>query len=387
MSESDLRRRSAMKRESQTLVTRRFDAAEDGPDGRVHVAPLETMDAAPRFPATLAGRYVPVRLIGRGGMGLVYEVEHVHTGEHLALKALPSGAGVSGEVLERFKREARASVRIKSEHVVRVIDADVAPELDGAPFIVMELLEGTDLEHETSGSRTAPALVVDWLRQVALAIDKAHGLGIIHRDLKPENLFLTKREDGCPIIKILDFGIVKMIEEENWVTASDEILGTPTYMSPEQATAGAPVTPATDRYALGLVAFRLLTGEAYYRGDVVAIVGQLLHEVPRLPSQRHPDLGKTFDVWFARACHRAPTERFASAAEQIEALAAALGVPVAPVAMAPEPSAAIATAPPRSRVGLALLVGAALLAAAILGALAYRHASPDGAPKASTTSS
>ena len=338
------------------------------------------MDAELNLPKTLAGRYLPVRFIGRGGTGIVYEVEHARTGERLALKALPSGAGVTGEVLERFKREARASVRIKSEHVVRVIDADVAPELEGAPFIVMELLEGKDLERMTAGSRTEPALVVAWLRQIAVAVDKAHALGIVHRDLKPENLFLAKREDGSSIVKILDFGIVKMIEDGNWITASDEILGTPRYMAPEQATAGAPVTPATDRYALGLVAFRLLVGESYYRGDVVSIVGRLLHEPLQPPSQRHPELGSAFDAWFARACHRSPTERFASAAEQIEALGAALGVPVAPSAMAPGPSAPIATADPRLRVGL--VVAAAFLVAAIVGVLTHRHAARDAAPKA-----
>ena len=332
------------------------------------------MNAASKLPGKLAGRYVPVRLIGRGGMGVVYEVEHALTGERLALKALPSGAGVSGDVLERFKREARASARIKSEHVVRVTDADVAPELDGAPFIVMELLDGTDLESETARARPAPALVVEWLRQVALAVDKAHGLGIVHRDLKPENLFLARREDGSPIVKILDFGIVKMIEEGSWVTASDEILGTPTYMSPEQATAGAPVTPAADRYALGLVAFRLLTGEAFHQGDVIAIIGQLLNEPLRVPSARHPELGRAFDVWFARACHRTPTERFASAGEQIEALAVALGVPAAPVAVPREPSAAIvAAAPRRARSGLALVVGALLVVAAIAAAFVLRR--------------
>ena len=354
----------------------------------VNVWRFTTMDAAHELPGTLAGRYMPVRLLGRGGMGVVYEVEHVRTGERLALKALPSGAGVSGELLERFKREARASARIKSEHVVRVIDADIAPELDGAPFIVMELLEGADLERATVGSRTEPSLVVDWLRQVALAIDKAHGLGIVHRDLKPENLFLTKREDGSPIVKILDFGLVKMIEEENWVTASDEILGTPKYMSPEQATAGAPVTPAADLYALGLVAFRLLAGEAYHRGDVLSILGQLLHEPLQPPSERHPELGSAFDDWFARACHRTPTARFGSAAEQIEALAAALHVPFAPIAAAPESSARIATPPrPRAWARIALVVGAALLvAAALVGALSYRHATPDAPPKASTSS-
>jgi serine/threonine-protein kinase len=146
------------------------------------------------------------------------------------------------------------------------------------------------------------------------------------------------------------------------------------------------VTPATDRYALGLVAFRLLTGEAYYQGDVVAIVGRLLHEPLQPPSQRHPELGSAFDVWFARACHRTPTARFASAAEQIEALAAALRVPFNSIAAAPEPSVPIATAHrSRARARIALVVGAALLvAAALVGA--YRHAAPNAAPRASTSS-
>ena len=154
------------------------------------------MIAASNLPATIASRYLPVRLIGKGGMGAVYEVEHARTGEHLALKVLLASAGAPAEALERFKREARASARIKSEHVVRVTDADVAPELDGAPFLVMELLEGIDLEQAAAEARPLPTTVVEWLRQVALALDKAHRLGIVHRDLKPENLFLaTARSD------------------------------------------------------------------------------------------------------------------------------------------------------------------------------------------------
>jgi serine/threonine protein kinase len=284
------------------------------------------MNAIAKLPRLIAGRYMPVRQIGRGGMGLVYEVEHSVTGERLALKVLPSGVGAPRDVLERFKREARASARIRSEHVVRVTDADVAPEMNGAPFIVMELLEGTDLDRRSTGAPPDRATIIDWLRQIAAALDKAHALGIVHRDLKPENLFLATQEGGPPIVKVLDFGIVKMGEPGGTITGSDEIVGTPRYMAPEQATAGARVTPACDRFALGLVAYRLLTGENYYLGDVIEIVAQLLHKPLRPPSQRHPALGAAFDAWFARACHREPEQRFASAAEQVEALAAALNL-------------------------------------------------------------
>ena len=329
------------------------------------------MNSPPSLPAIIASRYVPVRLIAQGGMGAVYEVEHARTGEHLALKVLLSGVGASAEALGRFKREARASARIKSDHVVRVIDADVAPELGGAPFLVMELLEGRDLEREAAAERPAPGTVVDWLRQVAVAIDKAHRLGIVHRDLKPENLFLTNREDGTRIVKVLDFGIVKMTEDGtdgSGATGSGQILGTPQYMAPEQVSSSARITPAIDRYALGLVAYRLLSGESYYRGDVMNILGQLLHEPLRRPSERHPDLGTAIDAWFARACHRSPEERFASAAEQVEALSAALGLPTMAIAASSGIRAAALTGRSsrrRSRPAIAVGFAAALVASAV----------------------
>ena len=191
-------------------------------------------------------------------MGVVYEVEHVRTGQRLALKVLTQQPGAS---VERFKREARAASRIQSEHIVRVTDADVAPELGGAPFLVMELLEGADLERVTGTEPAAPADVLVWLRQVARALGKAHAAGIVHRDLKPENLFLTRREDGSPLVKILDFGIAKMAAEVTVLTQSDSFLGTPGYMAPEQTDSrGPPVTFRADLYALGLIAFKLLTG-------------------------------------------------------------------------------------------------------------------------------
>src|SRR6476469_1049611 len=160
----------------------------------------------PVLPALIGGKYRPLAIIGEGALGIVYSVEHAQTGEQLALKVMTAHQGATRDAIERFKREARASAKIKSEHVVRIIDADVAPELDRAPYLVMDLLEGTDLEKAAGDQPVAPIYVLEWMRQIGRAIDKAHRLGITHRDLKPENLFLTQREDGSPLIKILDFG-------------------------------------------------------------------------------------------------------------------------------------------------------------------------------------
>jgi serine/threonine-protein kinase len=230
------------------------------------------MNTAPKLPALIAGRYQPVRLIAKGGMGAVYEVEHARTGEHLALKVLLSGVGASAEDLERFKREARASARIKSDHVVRVTDADVSAELDGAPFLVMELLEGMDLERKAAAERPDAATVVDWLRQVAVVIDKAHRLGLVHRDLKPENIFLATREDRPPIIKVLDFGIVKLAEEGTGATGEGQIIGTPRYMAPEQAL-GQIIDQRADLYAIGVILYEMLSGRAPFESkDPVAML-------------------------------------------------------------------------------------------------------------------
>jgi eukaryotic-like serine/threonine-protein kinase len=342
------------------------------------------MKTALNLPPLIASRYLPVRLIGRGGMGAVYEVEHVRTGEHLALKVLLSGWCSSAEVVERFKREARAASLIKSEHVVRVTDADVAPELEGAPFLVMELLDGMDLEQAAAASPPGPETVVAWLRQVAQAIDKAHRLGIIHRDLKPENLFLAKGEGRRPIVKVLDFGIAKMIEDGTGVTGAGQMLGTPKYMSPEQATPNAPVTPATDRCALGLVAYRLLVGESYYQGGAMGILGQILHGDLQPPSARGSHLRDPFDAWFLKACHRNPERRFASASEQIEGLAEALGLPRAgsevtlPGVAARLPTNVIEPSRSRRPVPIAGLVAAGISAAAIVGLLVHRRGGGTG---------
>lgn len=290
-----------------------------------------TLPELPALPELIGGKYRPLGIIGEGAMGIVYCVEHTLTGEQLALKVMTAHRGATRDAIERFKREARASAKIKSEHVVRIIDADVAPELDRAPFLVMDLLEGTDLEKASNDQPVAPPIVLEWLRQIARALEKAHRIGIVHRDLKPENLFLSHREDGRPLIKILDFGIAKISAESTGTTQSGQILGTPLYMSPEQARGDpAHIGPSSDLYALGLIAYKLLIGTPYWNATSVAgIIGQVLYEPMSPPSTRGSPLGPEFDQWFLRSCNRDASLRFGSAVEQIEMLAKALGLPAA----------------------------------------------------------
>ncbi|HEU4410253.1 MAG TPA: protein kinase [Polyangiaceae bacterium] len=298
----------------------------------------------PNLPACLGGKYRPIRQLGTGGMGWVLEVEHVHTGERLALKLLHARARVDRRAVDRFRREARIAVRLKSEHVVRVLDADVADELEGAPFLVMELLEGDDLGAVAGAAPQPPARVVGWLRQAASALDRAHALGVVHRDLKPENLFLTRGEGGAPLVKVLDFGIAKLLDTEPTLagdgapqTTTGAVFGTPLYMSPEQATgAASDIGPPSDFWSLAMVAYRLLTGVPYWKAASPAhVLAQIVYEPVAPPSARGFDLGEAFDRWFLRSCRRAPASRWPSAAAQIEALAEALAEPVVPLPAAP----------------------------------------------------
>ncbi|AUX43679.1 uncharacterized protein SOCE26_051310 [Sorangium cellulosum] len=287
-------------------------------------------------PILIGFRYRILRELGRGGMGVVYLVEHTHTGDQLALKVLLAHSGANPETVERFKREARAPARIRSEHIVKVTDSDVAPELGGAPFLVMELLNGQDLEKLLKvRQRLEPIEVITILMQVARALDKAHGMGIVHRDLKPDNIFLHEKEDGSTIVKILDFGISKLggeglggIEQAG-LTQQGSLIGTPLYMSPEQARGDAAnVSPACDVWAIGLIAFRLLTGRHFWTARTLAeLIVQIMNEPITSASLRFPGvLPPAFDPWFARSCDRNPTSRWASIGEQAQALGVALGI-------------------------------------------------------------
>ncbi len=293
----------------------------------------------PQLPALIGGRYRPVRLLGRGGMGSVYEAEHAHTGERVALKVI--AAVLAGpEAIERFRREARAFSAIKSPHVARVIDAGTAAELDDAPFFAMELLAGEDLAARLAREGAqAPDDVAAWLAQAAKALARAHELGIVHRDLKPANLFLAD-VDGERVIKVLDFGVAKM-SDASAQTASGAILGTPRYMAPEQARGeGATVTPAADVWSLAMIAFVLLAGRPYFQADGVAgVLSSVLFDELVAPSRRGCELGPEFDAWFLRCTARDVSRRQGS----IAVAAAELGVALAGRARLASPSCSPST--------------------------------------------
>ena len=262
-------------------------------------------------------------------MGQVYRVEHLHTGEAFALKALACAAGHDPAKVERFMREARTPARIHSDHVVKVIDADVSPELDGSPFFVMELLDGVDLQESIRERGPLSAdVVVEVMRQVAHALDRAHALDIVHRDLKPSNIYLHRR-DADVVVKLLDFGISKLrlLGEDVRLTASGAIVGTPLYMPPEQAQGSVLVGPAADIWAMGMLAFKLLSGRPYWAQRSMAdVLAAIVRDPLEHPSTRDPELPRAFDAWFFRSCKRSANERWSSAGEQVTALAAALGV-------------------------------------------------------------
>jgi len=228
-------------------------------------------DHDPLIGTTLSGRYRVIRKIGEGGMGIVYEAEHVLIEKRVGLKVLREDFSSRSDVVERFRQEAKSASRIGHEHIIDISDFGITQA--GANFFVMELLHGRDLaeELEKIGPLSARR-TVDIALQCAEALGAAHKKGIVHRDMKPENIFLIERKNGEDFVKIVDFGIAKMSDVEapgqpgRKLTKTGMIFGTPEYMSPEQA-AGKPLDHRVDIYALGIIMYELLTGRVPFQGD------------------------------------------------------------------------------------------------------------------------
>jgi serine/threonine protein kinase len=276
-----------------------------------------------------AQRYRVVRLLKAGGMGAVYEVRHTATDKRWALKLMNPNLARDANARERFEREAKIDALIESAFVASVIDAGI-DEATEAPFLVMEFLVGHDLGEQLL--RTGPlsaARVVAYLRHVARALDKAHAKNIVHRDLKPENLFLCQSDEDGERVKVLDFGIAKLLEAVGH--SSTQSAGTPGYMAPEQWSRGREIGPWTDIWALGLIAYELLVGKSYWQAETTGeLYGEILSQGPRdAPSARATAAGmllpKAFDAWFFRCVDNEPKRRFAHAGEAIAELASAFG--------------------------------------------------------------
>ena len=285
----------------------------------------------------LAGKYRMERVIGQGGMGVVVAAMHVQLDERVAIKLLLPDALANAETVARFQREARAAVRIKSEHVARVTDVgqvDAAaiplqaqlgvPLAAGAPFMVMEYLEGQDLAGVLRS--TGPLSIVDAAAYVAQAIEaiaEAHSYGIVHRDLKPSNLFLTRRPDGTPLVKVLDFGISKaQTPLESQITTTSAVLGSPMYMAPEQMIASREVDGRTDVWSLGVVLYQLLTGRGPFNGTTMTeLCARILQEQHAPIRATRPDVPAELEAIVARCLEKDRVRRFPSVADLAEALA------------------------------------------------------------------
>jgi eukaryotic-like serine/threonine-protein kinase len=228
----------------------------------------------------VAGKYRVERLIGQGGMGVVVAAVHVELEEPVAIKFLLPAVRGRPNVIARFLREARAAARIKNEHVARV--TDVGTLENGAPYLVMEYLKGNDLATELRRKgRFAVRDAVDYVLQAAEAIAEAHSIGIVHRDIKPANLFLTRLPGGVPVVKVLDFGIAKSLDDDAALTLSHAVLGSSAYMSPEQIRSSRDTDPRADVWALGVVLYELLTGHLpFERRSLGEVAAAITHQPP-----------------------------------------------------------------------------------------------------------
>lgn len=276
----------------------------------------------------LAGKYRVEQVLGAGGMGYVVAATHEQLGQRVAVKLLVPELCENEDSVTRFLREARAAVRIQSEHVARVLD--VGELTNGAPYMVMEFLSGRDLAEELDQPEVIEITqAIDYVLQASEAVAEAHSIGVIHRDLKPANLFLTHRPDGSPLVKVLDFGISKAInvndsalEPAPSLTATHSLLGSPAYMSPEQIRRPKSVDIRTDIWSLGSILFELLVKEPPFNADsplalLAAVVSDPLPNI----RDRRPDVSPELAAVIERCLEKKPEHRYQTVAELADALA------------------------------------------------------------------
>ncbi|MEP7125646.1 MAG: protein kinase [Byssovorax sp.] len=346
------------------------------------------MIGAPQPGQILAGKFRVERVLGEGGMGVVVAAHHLHLDKRVALKFLRPEVAANRELVARFSNEARSAAKIQSEHVARVLDVGALD--DGSPYMVMEYLEGTDLAGliKQRGSIPGPE-AIEYVLQACEALAEAHVAGIVHRDLKPANLFLTRRADGSPSVKVLDFGISKAALSGDGagqaLTQTAAVLGSPSYMAPEQLRSARQADPRTDIWALGIILHELMTGEVAFRADTVPeLYVSILQSPPSALRQRLPNAPPALEAALLRCLEKDPARRFASVGELALALAefapARAQPPVERVAKitgavrAPRP---VSTPQPAYGGGVAPTIGAA-------SSTASHHRGPYGAPPQAT---
>jgi serine/threonine-protein kinase len=269
----------------------------------------------------VGGKYRVDHVLGEGGMGIVVAATDLALERRVALKFMLPKAAKNEEGRERFLREARASVGLTSQHVARVFD--VGTTSDGAPYIVMELLEGSDLAAVREHSGRLPVdLAVDLVVQACDAVAEAHAQSIVHRDLKPQNLFVTRRANGRPLVKVLDFGISKVLQAGVALTRTRSSMGSPIYMAPEQMRSARAVDTRADIWAIGVILFELVCGRPPFVGESVPEIALMIAQDP-VPDPRtfRPELPEGLARVILHCLQKEPSERYASVEQLVADLA------------------------------------------------------------------
>jgi serine/threonine-protein kinase len=274
----------------------------------------------PRAGDVLDGKYRVERVLGEGGMGVVVAAVDMKLDRSVAIKLLLPEYAEDPRWRERFVREARAAAGLSSEHAIRIFQVDKLE--GGTPYIVMERLEGEDLQRRL-GARGRLGLVeaIDAVLQAAEAIAEAHRLGLVHRDLKPANLFATTKPDGSPLIKVLDFGLAKAATDPAVLTTNSSVFGSPQYMSPEQLRGASQVDARTDIWSLGVTLYELVTGRLPFEASSVAeLAAMVMRDPPARPEERLPGIPKGIADALLHCLEKEPAQRFGSIAKLATAL-------------------------------------------------------------------
>jgi len=340
-------------------------------------------------------------VLGEGGMGVVVAARHLQLDERVAIKFMLPHMLADTEAVARFAREARAAVRIKSEHVARVSDVGVLD--NGAPYLVMEYLDGSDLSAWLQQQGRLPIeQAVEFVLQASEALAEAHALGIVHRDLKPANLFIIRRPDGVLSVKVLDFGISKLTSQSGSpvdfdMTKTNAVMGSPNYMSPEQMRSSKEVDPRSDIWALGVILYELLAGQTpFVAGTFADLVLKVATEAPPPLRDRTPNAPLGLQDVISKCLEKDPGRRYATigelaaalvpfgprrgrvSVERISGVLRAAGMSPTALALPPSSDQRIPvdggtaaswgkTAPTRSSSGRTLLIGAVVLTLCTLG--------------------
>lgn len=316
-----------------------------GVDGTIIIEDQDASDFDNRLGRQLGGYIVAAR-VADGAMGRVFEGRHPETKERVAIKVLHADVAKDSIAVERFKREYETALEMDHENVIKVLE--FGDTEDGSHFMTMEFLHGIELGQALGkGTVQTPARIVRVICQMALALDFAHSFGFIHRDLKPDNIFLCKTPDGDSV-RILDFGSVKLqLEMGAKLTAVGTTLGSPYYMSPEQATGAADVDQRTDVFALAAILYEMLTDKVAFDGPNVAmILMKIMNESPPPPSAINPDCPASVDDIVDKGVRKDKTRRYETAGALATALVAAYGLDgtIEKWAKAPESEIAVALA-------------------------------------------